>query len=103
LNAQDAVVDALFRAYFEQGKDIGDADVLVLIAQDCGMDGEAVRAALASNADQEAAREEMYGWRRAGVSGVPFFIFDGKLAVSGAQSVDVLASAMVEAQNRPEA
>jgi predicted DsbA family dithiol-disulfide isomerase len=67
------------------------------------MDGEAIKAALASPADIEAAREEMEGWRRAGVSGVPFFIFDGKLAVSGAQSVDVLASAIVEAQNRPEA
>jgi predicted DsbA family dithiol-disulfide isomerase len=100
-NVQDAVVEALFRAYFEQGKDIGDAEVLVAIAADCGMDGEAVRTALSSIQDVESAREEMDGWRRSGVSGVPFFIFDGKLAVSGAQSVDILASAMVEAQNRP--
>jgi predicted DsbA family dithiol-disulfide isomerase len=100
-NKQDAVVEALFRAYFEQGKDIGDADVLAAIAADAGMDGEAIRAALASNTDVDSAREEMESWRRAGVSGVPFFVFDGKLAVSGAQSVDVLASAIVEAQHRP--
>jgi predicted DsbA family dithiol-disulfide isomerase len=102
-HVQDKVVEALFRAYFEEGQDIGDADVLVAIAANSGMDGGAIKAALASNADVESAREEMENWRRAGVSGVPFFVFDGKLAVSGAQSVDVLASAMVEAQNRPEA
>ena len=101
-HAQDAVVDLLFRAYFEQGKDIGDADVLVAVAEAAGMDGEAVRAKLASDADVEDSHEEMDGWRRAGVSGVPFFIFEGKLAVSGAQSVDVLASAIVEASSTPE-
>jgi len=100
---QDAVVEGLFRAYFEAGQDIGDTEVLVGIARDRGMDGEAVRAKLASDADVEAARQEMDGWRRAGVTGVPFFIFDGKLAVSGAQSVDVLASAMVEVLHAPQA
>jgi predicted DsbA family dithiol-disulfide isomerase len=98
---QDAIVDLLFRAYFEEGKDIGDTDALVAIAEAGGMNGETVREKLASDADVESAREEMDGWRRAGVSGVPFFIFDGRIAVSGAQSVDVLASAMVEALHKP--
>ena len=101
-NVQDAVVDELFRAYFEQARDIGDPEVLVAIAASCGMDAEVVKASLAGSADVDAAREEMDGWRRAGVSGVPFFVFDGKLAVSGAQSVDVLVSALIEVQNRPQ-
>jgi predicted DsbA family dithiol-disulfide isomerase len=101
--AQDAVVDLLFKAYFEEGKDIGDDETLVEIAAAGGMDGEDVRRRLQSEVDVEAARGEMEAWRRAGVTGVPFFIFEGKLAVSGAQTVDVLASAMIEAENHPAA
>jgi predicted DsbA family dithiol-disulfide isomerase len=97
---QNAVVDQLFRAYFERGEDIGDKEVLVAIAAATGMDGEDVRRRLATDDGVEATQAEIDSWRRAGVSGVPFFIFDGKLAVSGAESVEVLASAMVEAQNR---
>jgi predicted DsbA family dithiol-disulfide isomerase len=100
---QDEVVELLFRAYFEQGKDIGDAAVLAEIAAAAGLDGEEARRRLESGEDVEAAQSEIEAWKRAGVTGVPFFIFDGKLAVSGAQTVDVLTSAIIEAQSRPDA
>jgi predicted DsbA family dithiol-disulfide isomerase len=100
---QDEVVELLFRAYFEQGKDIGDVAVLAEIAAAGGLDGEDARRRLTTDEDVEAAKVEIESWRRAGVTGVPFFIIDGKLALSGAQSVDVLTSAIVEAQNRPGA
>ena len=96
---QDAVVDRLFKAYFEEGVDIGDIDALAKLAGECGMDAGAVREKFASADDREATRAEIAHWRRAGVSGVPFFIFDGRLAVSGAQSPETLAAAMVEAQS----
>jgi predicted DsbA family dithiol-disulfide isomerase len=99
--AQDVVVERLFQAYFEQGRDIGDNETLSEIAAASGMDGEDVRRRLLSDEDIEAAQTEIDAWRRAGVSGVPFFIFDGKLAVSGAQTVEVLASAMIEVENQP--
>lgn len=86
---QDAVQEALFRAYFEQGQDVGDVEVLVGIAAASGLDAAAVRGRLASRRDwpEVAGIEREAG--AAGVSGVPFFVFDRKYAVSGAQETAV--------------
>jgi predicted DsbA family dithiol-disulfide isomerase len=100
---QDAVVDRLFRAYFEQGQDIGDIATLADIAADSGLDREEIARRLASDEDEQAAQSEIDAWRRAGVTGVPFFIFNEKLAVPGAEGVDTLVAAMIEAENRPAA
>jgi len=95
---QDAVVEGLFRAYFERGQDVGDNKVLVEIAEGCGMDGKDVAEGLASNRDVEETSAEIAHWRRAGVNGVPFFIFNGKLALSGAQPTATFVAAMIEAR-----
>jgi predicted DsbA family dithiol-disulfide isomerase len=97
--AQDAVVERLFSDYFERGRDIGDRDVLVEAAAACGMDADRVRALLAGDGDLAEVRAEIEHARNVGVSGVPFFIFASRLAVSGAQSADVLAQAMKEARS----
>ena len=94
---QDAVVERLFSAYFERGEDIGDRDTLVRIAQESGMSGEDVKRRLADEADAAEVKAEIERAQQLGVSGVPFFIFANKLAVSGAQSAEVLARAMKEA------
>ena len=94
---QDAVVERLFSAYFERGEDIGDRDALVRIAQESGMSGEDVKRRLADEADAAEVKAEIERVQQLGVSGVPFFIFANKLAVSGAQSAEVLARAMKEA------
>jgi len=94
---QDAVVERLFSAYFERGEDIGDRDALVRIAQESGMSGEDVKRRLADEADAAEVKAEIERAQQLGVSGVPFFIFANKLAVSGAQSAEVLARAMKEA------
>ena len=96
---QDRLVEALFSAYFEQGRDIGDRETLVSIAAACGLDGEEVRHRLAQNADVEDVQAEIEHAHRVGVSGVPFFIFANKLAMSGAQSAEVLSRAMAEARS----
>lgn len=95
---QDAVVERLFKAYFEQGLDIGDADVLARLGGESGLDGKALREKLASDEDRGATEEEIAHWRRAGVSGVPFFIFDGRLAVSGAQATETFVAAIKQAR-----
>ncbi len=86
---QDAVVDALFEAYFLHGEDIGDNDVLVAAAQRAGLDPEAARAFLLSDEYAHAVRAEDVRARQLGIQGVPFFIINNKYGVSGAQSPEV--------------
>ena len=90
----DAVAEALFAANFRDGRDIGDAETLAAIARDAGMDGDAVHARLQSGADREAVRAEEDIFRRMGVTGVPTFILDRRLALSGAHDPQLLAQAM---------
>lgn len=82
---------ALFKAYWQDGRDIGDLDTLVAIAVEQGFDEQAARDELTN----EELRETVVGLeshaQQVGVTGVPFFIIDGKLAVSGAQTGDVWA------------
>jgi predicted DsbA family dithiol-disulfide isomerase len=95
--AQGAVVDRLFRAYFVAGRDIGDRAVLLDIAEESGLDAELVARLIDEGADVEAVRGEIAQAQAIGVTGVPFFIFAGRLGVSGAQDVSVLRRAMSEA------
>lgn len=85
------VVDELFRAYFEEGKDVGDPKVLEEIAQRSRVSGWPQE----SDAGEVAALEEQM--RALGISAVPTFIFDRKLGVSGAHPAAALAQAMREA------
>jgi predicted DsbA family dithiol-disulfide isomerase len=82
---QDEVVEALFRAYFTQGADIGRVDTLVGVTGTLGMDEARVRAYLDSDEDHEAIQAEDKFARQIGIQGVPCFIIDRKFAVSGAQ------------------
>lgn len=97
---QDAIVEELFRAYFLEGRDIGDTDVLVEIAVAGGMDGDVTRAYLDSDEDVERIRGEDAMARRMGVQGVPCFILNRKYAISGAQDPRVFLQAFdqVEAE-----
>ena len=91
----DAVVERLFADFFEHGRDIGDRNVLAEIARDCGL-GD-VEAWLASGEGGREVEGEIEQARQLGVEGVPFFIFAGKLALSGAQSEAVFAKAIAQA------
>jgi len=79
------LIPALFHAYFLQGRDIGDTDVLLEIAETIGLDRTAVRHYLVSHEDEEEVQAEDVFARRLGIGGVPCFIIDGKYALSGAQ------------------
>ncbi|SDX53633.1 DsbA family oxidoreductase [Roseicitreum antarcticum] len=84
---QSAVVAALFRAYFQQGRDIGDALVLTDIAGTAGMDADVAARLLATDADMEAIRERDRHPRARGIQGVPCFVVADTHVVSGAQPV----------------
>ncbi len=90
VGVQDAVVEALFKAYFEQGRDIGDAGVLTEIAAACGMDGELVEELLASDADADLVLREAGQAGQMGVQGVPAFVLEGKYMLVGAQDTEAL-------------
>jgi predicted DsbA family dithiol-disulfide isomerase len=91
---QDAVVEALFRAYFEEGRDIGDREVLTDIGTTAGLPRDALVEALAADEDRDAVEQEIRMAGELGVRGVPFFIMGGRYAVSGAEAPENLAAAM---------
>lgn len=93
---QSQMVEAVFAAYFTQGQDIGNRDVLVQIAEGIGLDRTKVRGLLDSEVGQEEVRYELSEPRRAGITAVPFYVVEGKFGVAGAQP----AKAFVEAFER---
>ena len=94
---QGAMKERLMQAFFVEAQDIGDHGVLVALAEEVGMEGAVVGRLLAGDADKDKVREEVETAQKIGVTGVPFFIFAQKLAVSGAQPAEVLRGAMLEA------
>ncbi|MEP7329194.1 MAG: DsbA family oxidoreductase [Betaproteobacteria bacterium] len=95
----DALVESLFAAYFIDGLYLGDPEVLVARAQAAGFDPDDARALLASHELAEAVEGADRRARELGVSGVPFFIMDGKTAVSGAQEAATLLEAIAQARS----
>ena len=84
---QPAVKERLMRAYFSEGHDIGDHDVLVSCAVDAGLDGDAVRRMLESDEGSDQVVVELEVARQAGITAVPTFVFhpDGEPANGGAE------------------
>ena len=85
---QNAVVMALFRAYFKDGRDIGSVDTLVDIAQDCGMDPEATERLFATDADLADLAARDSDARQKGITGVPAFLIAQQYVMPGAQPVE---------------
>ncbi|HEX7964786.1 MAG TPA: DsbA family oxidoreductase [Gammaproteobacteria bacterium] len=99
---QGALKEALMRAYFLEGRDVGDRATLAAIAVRTGIEGD-VQALLAGDAGAQAVRDDLALAGRIGISGVPFFIFGGRYALAGAQPPQVLAQALQAARNAPAA
>jgi predicted DsbA family dithiol-disulfide isomerase len=81
---QNKVVTLLFRAFFEEGKDIGSAPVLIDIARQSGMDISIGETLLPTDAEQAGVIGEIAKFKQMGITGVPCFIIDQKYVVSGA-------------------
>ncbi|WP_431822996.1 DsbA family oxidoreductase [Burkholderia sp. F1] len=95
-----ALVDALFAAYFRDGRDIGEADVLVDLAAGVGMGGDAVRAFLASDEGVDAVRALEADALRDGIASVPSTRI-GTVVISGAQPAAVFRDALTAARGAP--
>ena len=91
-----AMVDALFVAYFQDARDIGDIGTLADIAAAAGGRRDDVLTYLEGEDDVAAVRKMANQLTRQGVSGVPFFVFNRRLAVSGAQSEAALGAALIQ-------
>lgn len=91
--AGDAV-EALFQAYFLRGENIGERDVLVDIGTGIGLDERTFRAYLESDADIDDVLAENARAHRLGITGVPAYVIDGEMVISGAQDPAILARVM---------
>lgn len=85
-----AAKESLFRAYFKEARDIGSHDVLVDVARSIDLDPEIVADLLKTGADVEATRQEANIFREMGISGVPTYIANRRIAVQGAESAEKL-------------
>lgn len=93
----DALEEQLFKAYFTEGKNIADHDILVQIAAAIGLDKEAVKKLLKSNEYADAVERDIYEARQIGVRGVPYFIMNDRYSVSGAQATETFLGALNKA------
>lgn len=99
---QHALMMRLFRAYFTEGKHLGRYEVLADLAADVGLDRARALDALETGAfEADVAADEKLG-REIGIGGVPFFVLDGKYAISGAQPVGAFRKALDTAWNAKE-
>lgn len=94
---QAALARALFRAYFLDALNISDSAVLARIAEPHGFSQAETLELVGAAAELELTREAAISAAQGGIRGVPFFVFEGRLAVSGAQSVEVLQAAIRQA------
>ncbi|MEM6341407.1 MAG: DsbA family oxidoreductase [Pseudomonadota bacterium] len=101
--SQTAAVSTLFRAYFVDGRDIGDHDVLADVADSIEMDASVVRRLLSSDADAEDIKARDSHSREMGVSSVPTFIVGGRHAVPGAQPPELWAKVIEDLREGAQA
>jgi predicted DsbA family dithiol-disulfide isomerase len=86
--------ERLLKAYFEQGMHVGRVENLVSLAEEIGMDPAAARDALESGKYAEDVAADIAQARALGINGVPFFVFEGRVGVSGAQPSDVFSDVL---------
>ncbi|AGH94545.1 DsbA family oxidoreductase [Pseudobdellovibrio exovorus] len=86
--------DRFFKAYFTEGKDISDTATLKEIGNSIGLSDQDVEAALSENTYAQAVNSDIQEARALQISGVPFFIFDRKYAVSGAQPPEIFVQVL---------
>jgi predicted DsbA family dithiol-disulfide isomerase len=94
---QNEAEEKLFSAYFTEGKNIDDVDTLVQIGVEIGIDAGLVKNTLEGDEFADAVRNDIQEAFSLGLRGVPFFVFDRKFAVSGAQDSQVFLNTLEKA------
>ena len=98
---QADLVRAVDQSYFAQARPVFDRDVIAEIAAGAGLDAALAGDVIDGDGYTEQVRQDELQARQLGITGVPFFVFDMALGVSGAQPTEVLASALQQAWERP--
>lgn len=96
-NKQNELEENIFAAYFTQGQNIDDDETLLEIANFSGLDRKEVREVLQSDAYSDEVKHDIAHAKQLEISGVPYFLFDNKYAVSGAQNEDVFLQTLHKA------
>lgn len=91
---QAEMQERLFRAYFSEGRQISDAETLAELGEEVGLDSDEVRDAFNDEEFEEAVEKDITRARMLGVKGVPYFLFEEKYAVSGAQSAETFTNVL---------
>jgi predicted DsbA family dithiol-disulfide isomerase len=102
-DVREALIDDIYAAYFEYGQDIGDVQTLIQIGKQHGLDETGLRAGLNDQVVRDQVEAEAQQAYRLGISGVPFFVINGKYGLSGAQPPEVILSVLqqvVEKENQ---
>ena len=94
---EDQMLERLYKAYFTEQRSVFDVESLVSLAVEEGLDATEVREALESDRYLDAIRRDLEEARMLGVTGVPFFVIDGRYGISGAQATEVFTRALVMA------
>ncbi len=97
---QERMVEALFRGFFVEGADLSDRDTLIELAVSAGLPRQAASGLIEDAATLDAVAQADRELRSMGISGVPFFVIDQKVGVSGAQGADALFAALEKASAR---
>ena len=95
---EDEVAESLFKAYFVEGANLTDKKTLADIGERAGLERDLLEDYLESDEDRDAILKGDLQARKGGVNGVPFFIFNGKVAVSGAHEPETLLNAMLQSK-----
>ena len=93
-DVSNAVVEAVYKAYFEDGLNIGDMDILVSLGEAAGIDSRELRNSLNGDAALEEVVSDAKLARRNGIASVPFFIINNKISVNGSESVKIFLQAL---------
>ncbi len=91
---QNETKEALFKAYYTDSKNIGDTETLAAIGESVGLDANEIRTMLQGNEYTKEVQQDQYKAQQLGIQGVPFFVFNNKYAVSGAQPTEVFADVL---------
>ncbi len=91
---QNSLKERIFKAYYTEGKDTANFEVLVLLATEVGLDGTAARAVLVENLFESDVVNDQEEAQQIGVQGVPFYVFNRKYIVSGAQSPETFTQVL---------
>ena len=98
-NKEDEVVNELFHLYFTKAKDIGDEEVLINLGRKYGIEEKKIKDCFSSEMNIKKINEMDVTAKKMGITGVPFFVFNDKNSLSGAQPVENLIEAIQQSSN----